>query len=641
MKILVLANCQGRSIVQSLTANSRHDATYIAYGSKGEAALSKTFVDGFDLVIYQKKGGEIWNAIQDHRALMEFPFLQFFGMHPDQTSIASSTPGISVPWHNLSRIMACSWARGISQDETLRLFNPEFIDAMGYFGDYDTHRKIFISNLDRYLRNAEYLYDKWFDMGVFYFAAHHPRSHVVEDVSREICRNAGIEISHFTDDFFPDPLQEFAVNPNMNHPRARNLLTRPNHFYKLSRIIPADEMVRILFHQLDGAAEALTIHPGDLERFDTAYAAWAGRVPEPIENPYSRRPSSAFWSRAIVRPAIDEVRPGDGLRPIIDRTTKVATAGSCFAQHVARAMVSFGLNYYVAECAPVDVDAETANARGYGLFSARYGNIYSTRQLLQLIRRAWGRFTPVETAWEVEGGFIDPFRPNIGETFRSVAALEAARASHLAQVRRMFETLDVFVFTLGLTEGWVDRRDGAAFPVTPGAVTKSADPAHFEFLNLDYAAVKEDLIAFLGDLFAVNPGAQVILTVSPVPLIATYGKQDVLTATTYSKSVLRAAAGDVADLFDAVQYFPSYEIITGAFNRGEYFESDLRSVRSEGVTHVMQVFRERLVIGAQQEALTAESMSERSSTHEQIVEHIARQMQVVCDEELQVREVSV
>jgi len=205
----------------------------------------------------------------------------------------------------------------------------------------------------------------------------------------------------------------------------------------------------------------------------------------------------------------------------------------------------------------------------------------------------------------------------------------------------MFETLDVFVFTLGLTEGWVDRRDGAAFPVTPGAVTKSADPARFEFLNLDYVAVKEDLIAFLGELFSVNPEAQVILTVSPVPLIATYGKQDVLTATTYSKSVLRAAAGDVAERFDAVQYFPSYEIITGAFNRGEYFESDLRSVRPEGVAHVMQVFRERLVIGAQEGAVTAESLSGRSSTHDQIVEHIARQMQVVCDEELQVRDASV
>ena len=257
---------------------------------------------------------------------------------------------------------------------------------------------------------------------------------------------------------------------------------------------------------------------------------------------------------------------------------------------------------------------------------------------MQLIRRAYGRFTPVETAWPVEDGFIDPFRPNIGETFASVEALESARQDHLSQVRRMFETLDVFVFTLGLTEGWVDRRDGAAYPVTPGAVTKQADPAHFAFQNLDYTAVKADLVAFLGALFAVNPKAQVVFTVSPVPLIATYGADDVLSATTYSKSVLRAAAGDVAALFDAVQYFPSYEIITGGFNRGAYFEDDLRGIRPEGVAHVMRVFRERLVAGAGVKAPVAPPVAEVStSDHQSIADEIARQMNVVCDEELLVR----
>ena len=381
--------------------------------------------------------------------------------------------------------------------------------------------------------------------------------------------------------------------------------------------------------------------PRELERFDNAYTACTGRVPEPMRNPYAGRPDWAFWSRAVARPAPAEVAPGNGLRAVIAPKTRVATAGSCFAQHVARAMVSNGLTYYVAETAPEAMDAETAEARGYGLFSARYGNIYSTRQLLQLIRRAYGRFVPIETAWPVEAGFVDPFRPNIGESFDSVAAVEAARAEHLGHVRRMFETLEVFVFTLGLTECWVDRRDGAAYPVTPGAVTKAADPAHFEFANHDYPTVKADLVAFLSELFAVNPNAQVILTVSPVPLIATYGAEDVLSATTYSKSVLRAVAGDVAAGFAAVQYFPSYEMITGGFNRGAYFAEDLRSVRPEGVAHVMRVFRERLVLDATGQipvtTATVPGGTEDKLIKAEIADEINRQMQVVCDEELLVR----
>src|SRR3546814_18373073 len=47
---------------------------------------------------------------------------------------------------------------------------------------------------------------------------------------------------------------------------------------------------------------------------------------------------------------------------------------------------------------------------------------------------------------------------------------------------------------------------------------------------------------FLKRLKAINPRVKVVLTVSPVPLIATYEPAHVLCATTYSKSVLRVAA---------------------------------------------------------------------------------------------------
>jgi len=36
---------------------------------------------------------------------------------------------------------------------------------------------------------------------------------------------------------------------------------------------------------------------------------------------------------------------------------------------------------------------------GEGPFSALFGNLYTTVQLLQLFERAYGRFTPAEPAW--------------------------------------------------------------------------------------------------------------------------------------------------------------------------------------------------------------------------------------------------
>ena len=65
---------------------------------------------------------------------------------------------------------------------------------------------------------------------------------------------------------------------------------------------------------------------------------------------------------------------------------------------------------------------------------------------------------------------------------------------------------------------------------------------------------------------------------------------DHLVATTYSKSVLRAAIDEVCSRHEHCDYFPSYEIVTGNYSRGRYFEGDLRSVTPEGVRHVMRLF---------------------------------------------------
>ena len=85
----------------------------------------------------------------------------------------------------------------------------------------------------------------------------------------------------------------------------------------------------------------------------------------------------------------------------------------------------------------------------------------------------------------------------------------------------MFETFDVFVFTLGLTECWMSVEDGAVFPVCPGVEGGVFDPEKFAFYNQDVVEVVGDMSAFFDELRSVNLICQVVLTVSPVPLAAT------------------------------------------------------------------------------------------------------------------------
>jgi hypothetical protein len=257
------------------------------------------------------------------------------------------------------------------------------------------------------------------------------------------------------------------------------------------------------------------------------------------------------------------------------------------------------------------------------MFSARYGNLYTTRQLSQLLARAYDTFRPDDRAWHrSDGRLADPFRPQIEpEGFATVDELEASRAAHFAAVRRMFENLDVFVFTLGLTESWRAKADGAVFPLAPGVAAGEMDASRYEFVNFSVGEVAADLDQFIGQLREINPRARVILTVSPVPLIATYEDRHVLVSTTYSKAVLRVAAEDASRRYPHCAYFPSYEIITGNYNCGSYFERDLRSVTRAGVDHVMRLFFRHYGPAA-------------SETHDAELMHEARRVsRIVCDEE--------
>lgn len=347
------------------------------------------------------------------------------------------------------------------------------------------------------------------------------------------------------------------------------------------------------------------------------------------DHPYRDLPDSAYWRRSVVGkgPVIDPLAGGF---LTLTRDDKVATAGSCFAQHIARHLKRSGFDFLVAETAHPIVPAAAAAAHNYGQFSARYGNIYTARQLLQLFDRAYGAFTPAEDIWPAPDGIrvVDPFRPTIEPGgFASEAELRADRAFHLTRVREMFETLDVFIFTLGLTEGWESRADGAVFPLCPGVSGGVFDDDAHAFHNFRVSEVIADLTAFIARLRGVNPGARIIFTVSPVPLAATMSGNHVLAATTYSKSVLRAAAQEVVETHEGTYYFPSYEMIVGAPAAARYFAEDMRNVTEEGVSHVMSVFLHHVAgIEAQM------PMAEPDAVPDATIAASREWVEVMCDE---------
>ncbi|MBS0641714.1 MAG: GSCFA domain-containing protein [Proteobacteria bacterium] len=309
------------------------------------------------------------------------------------------------------------------------------------------------------------------------------------------------------------------------------------------------------------------------------------------DHPYLSLPDYAFWRRSIAARPVADVDPVVRGAFRISRTDRIATAGSCFAQHIARHLAENGFNYLITERVH-PAFAGYAHSFNYGVFTARYGNIYTARQFLQTVQRAYGLFTPQDEAWLADGGrVIDPYRPTIQpEHFACLEELRSDRRQHFAAIRRMVEELDVLIFTLGLTEAWHAKIDGAVYPICPGVSGGTFDPERYGFMNQRVGEVVSDLTEAIALVRTKNTKARFVLTVSPVPLIATMEDRSVLVSTTYSKSVLRVAAEEVAAAHDGVCYFPSYEIITGNFTRGGYFSDGLRDVTEAGVQHVMRLF---------------------------------------------------
>lgn len=315
-------------------------------------------------------------------------------------------------------------------------------------------------------------------------------------------------------------------------------------------------------------------------------------------SPYKNLPSYQFWRRAIASVETHLVDPVTHPRFKVSCNSRVGTAGSCFAQHISRRIMQAGFNYFVTETGS-ELDEQTRISNNYGTFSARYGNIYTTVQLLQLFDEAFGARAPSEQVWcRPDGRYVDPYRQQIQPAgFDTAEAVLTDRRKHLSAVRQLFEDVDIFVFTLGLTEGWRSKDDGSFFSAAPGVVAGIHDAQRYEFVNLTVEETFGALNEFLIKFHKLNPSAKVLLTVSPVPLIATYEPRSVLVSTIYSKSVLRVAAEMAIKAFDWVDYFSSYEIITGSFSGGLYYESDWREVNALGVSHAMRCFMNNYIEG--------------------------------------------
>lgn len=258
---------------------------------------------------------------------------------------------------------------------------------------------------------------------------------------------------------------------------------------------------------------------------------------------------------------------------LISRTTRVGSIGSCFAWEIKKWLMANGYTFLQTEDGP---STESG--------SARFGNVFNTKCIRQIFEAAYGLFTPVEPHWPYDGKLMDPYRKNVGWANEREAAAE--RASHHAAVRALVERCEVLICTIGQAEVWRNKHDKAAFFMIPPPEVIREDRHEVALLgveeNVEHLQATYDLIR------RHNPNLRLVLTVSPVPLVATFRDEHALVADEVNKSILRVAADQFCRANPQVLYFPAYEIVKRLTPNP--WREDNRHVRPEVVARVMENF---------------------------------------------------
>lgn len=601
--VTVLGNCQGDTLAACLQRMLPDcPIEFVRYFDDSDVA-ARLDESKRRLVLVQNPimsfAPEIKAARRVHQVI-DFPAIVHAGFHPDLIRPKIGGALVKGPLgSNHSAIVLYAFLRGLDLRETEALFCRDVFALLGYFearAQSDEHMRGQFLRFDLPIGGE---LDALLAGGCFMHNTLHPKLPVMAMMARLLLARAGaVPKVRFPENLMADELANNVIWPIYPEIAEHFGVSGCEYVFQFKaaqqRTFDLPAFIAASFEAyakagVDASCHA-RMHAPEMEALD----AWR-TTPRPVagaQNPYRTFPDYQFWRRGVVAAGHAGIDPVTAPAFQLDQETRIGTAGSCFAQHIARRLAASGHTYLVTEAGEHLDPAERAT-RNYGVYSARYGNIYTPRQLVQLFERAHGTFAPGDAAWQrADGRLVDPFRPEIEPAgFDSVEALTASRNEHFAAVRALFRTVDVLVVTLGLTEAWQAVDDGAVFPVCPMAVSGAVSPQRYAPVNFSHDEILQDLSRFMALLHTVQPHARVLLTVSPVPLIATFENRHVIVSTSASKAILRSAADALCRSNPLASYFPSYEIVANPYFAASYFDpEDGRSVLPAGVDHVMRVF---------------------------------------------------
>jgi hypothetical protein len=141
----------------------------------------------------------------------------------------------------------------------------------------------------------------------------------------------------------------------------------------------------------------------------------------------------------------------------------------------------------------------------------------------------------------------------------------------------IIRTSDVFILTLGVAPAFFDRATGDFVLPRPTALNSRAMAEKYLFRTTSVQENVDNVLYLINFIRSLAPEIRIVVTVSPVPIVASFEFESAVQADCLSKSTMRLVAHEVVNNCNIqnILYWPSFEVFRWAgSNAGNYYAAD-------------------------------------------------------------------
>jgi hypothetical protein len=247
----------------------------------------------------------------------------------------------------------------------------------------------------------------------------------------------------------------------------------------------------------------------------------------------------------------------ESLKQKIGHNDSILSLGSCFADNIASRLA----------------------AAKFQITASPSGVLFNPESIASAIERYSRAAAP--TAEELregdEGWYSFDFHSSLSHSEREVALAQMQQA--VEQGAEALAKAKVVIVTFGTA--WVYRFK------ENGRVVANCHKQHQSLFSREMLSIEEIVERYAPLMEGVLAGKKVIMTVSPIRHLS-----DGLEANSLSKAILRVAIDKLAERYDNVHYFPSFELLNDDLRDYRFYADDMTHPSAVAVDYIWERFED-------------------------------------------------